>query len=323
MHRRIVVPLDGSAFAEAALPAATRMARQIGAHLELVLVHQPQLTGPSPTAAMDPDTSIRQHEIGYLTRQAERIATESHLMARAAVLDGPVVSKLASHAESRRAALVVMSTHGRTGLSRFFLGSTADRLIREVHCPILLVNPTQAASALALGVGPRVLIPLDGSALAESILDQVGTVFPATTELELVRVVVPPVAVAPPFAVTWAPVLADVLEQELARADQYLQAVTARLRGQGLGVRAAVVTDLSPAEAIASRATERRCDVIAIATRGGGGLERALLGSVADKVIRAAPVPIVVWNPPSGAATRVLDAEEAPTEARGPRAAAS
>jgi nucleotide-binding universal stress UspA family protein len=216
-----------------------------------------------------------------------------------------------------------MSTHGRTRISRFFLGSTADRLIRELHCPILLVNPTQAASALASGVGPRVLIPLDGSALAESILDQVGSVFPATTELEVVRVVVPPVAVAPPFAVAWAPVPADVLEQELVRADQYLQAVTARLQGQGFAVRAAVVTDLSPAEAIASRATERRCDVIAIATRGRGGLERALLGSVADKVIRTAPVPVVVWNPPSGAATRVLDAEAAPPEARGSRAAAS
>jgi nucleotide-binding universal stress UspA family protein len=323
MHRRIIVPLDGSAFAEAALPAATRMARQTGAHLELVMVHQPQLTGASPMAAMHLDARIRQHKIGYLTQQAERIAADSHLAATTAVLDGPVVSKLASHAQSRRAALVVMSTHGRTGISRFFLGSTADRLIRELRCPILLVNPTQTMSALPLGVGPRVLIPLDGSALAESILDQVDTVFPATTELELVRVVVPPVAVAPSFAVTWAPVLADVLEQELARADQYLQAVTARLRGQGSSVRAAVVTALSPAEAIASRAAERRCDVIALATRGAGGLERALLGSVADKVIRAAQVPVVVWNPPSGAATRVLDAEEARAETRGPRAAAS
>jgi nucleotide-binding universal stress UspA family protein len=90
MPRRFVVPLDGSAFAEAALPAATRMARQTGAHLELVMVHQPQLTGASPMAAMDLDARMRQHEIGYLTRQAERIATESHLAATTAVLDGPV-----------------------------------------------------------------------------------------------------------------------------------------------------------------------------------------------------------------------------------------
>lgn len=323
MRRRIVVPLDGSAFAEAALPAATRMARQTGAHLELVMVHQPQLTGASPMAAMDLDARIREHEIGYLTQQAERIATDSYLAATTAVLDGPVVSKLASHAQSRRGALVVMSTHGRTGIRRFFLGSTADRLIRELHCPILLVNPTQTMSGLALGVGSRVLIPLDGSALAESILDQVGTVFPTTTDLELVRVVVPPVALVPALAETWAPVLPDLLEQELASADQYLQAVAARLRGQGFAVRAAVVTDLSPAETIASRATERRCDMIAIATRGAGGLERALLGSVADKVIRAAQVPVLVWNPPSGAATRVLDVEQALPEARGPRTAAS
>jgi nucleotide-binding universal stress UspA family protein len=271
MDRRIAVPLDGSAFAEAALPAATTMARQTGAHLELVMVHQPQLAGVSPLVAMDLDARIRQHEIDYLKQQAAQMAAESRVAVTTSVLDGPVVSKLANHIRTQRAALVVMSTHGRTGISRFFLGSTADRLIRELHCPVLLVNPAQAMSGLASGAGPRVLIPLDGSALAESMLDQIGVVFPPTTHLELVRVVVPLMAMTPPFTVTWAPVLADVLEQETARANQYLQALTTRLGNQGFAVRATVVTDLSPAGAIVNRATETGCDVVALATRVGAG----------------------------------------------------
>jgi nucleotide-binding universal stress UspA family protein len=232
MHRRIAVPLDGSAFAEAALPLATTMARQTGAHLELVMVHQPQLAGVSLLAAMDLDARIHQHEIDYLKQQAE-VAAESRVAVTTNVLDGPVVSTVVNHIRVWRATLVVMSSHGRTGISRFFLGSTADRLIRELHCPVLLVNPAQARSGLASGAGPRVLIPLDGSALAESILDQVGVVFPPTSDLELVRVVVPLMTMTPPFSATWAPVLADLLEQETARANQYLQALTTRLGNQG------------------------------------------------------------------------------------------
>jgi nucleotide-binding universal stress UspA family protein len=84
-----------------------------------------------------------------------------------------------------------------------------------------------------------------------------------------------------------------------------------------------VVTDLSPAEAIVNRATETDCDVVAIATRSGGGLERVLLGRVADKVIRGAQVPVLVWNPPGATATRVLDPEEPAAAAWGQRAATS
>jgi nucleotide-binding universal stress UspA family protein len=311
MARRIVVPLDGSAFAEAALPAAVRVARQTGAQVELVTVHQPQLGGASPIAAMEVDARQREQEVAYLARKAEQIVTEARLLVTTAVLDGPVVTQLAAHAQSHGAALVVMSTHGRAAVSRFFLGSTADRLIRELHCPILLVHSAQAAAALAAGETLRVLVPLDGSTLAESILDQVAAVLPEATELELVRVVVPPLATGPAVAIGWTPVAGEVLEEELARAGEYLRTVAARLRQRGFGVQAEVLTDLSPTGAIVNRAAERQCDAIAISTRATGGLERAVLGSVADKVIRAVQLPVLVWNPPSEVTARVPHPAEA------------
>jgi nucleotide-binding universal stress UspA family protein len=310
MRRRILVPLDGSAFAEAALPAAAAIGQRTEGRLELVMVHQPQLIRTNPTAAMDLEARIRRGQVAYLAEQAGRV-TRSGVPVTSVVLDGPVVSTLVTHARAAKADLVVMSTHGRSGISRFFLGSTADRLVRGLHCPILLVRPAQATTARELGEGPRILIPLDGSALAETIVNQLGTALPGTATLELIRVVVPPGMMLPPMAGATPPIAGEVLEEELASADQYLQAVAGRLRTQGFAVRAAVVPDLSPAAAIAARAEECRCDGIAIATRGLGGLERALLGSVADKVIRAAQVPVLVWNPPAEVVTRRLHVKEA------------
>jgi nucleotide-binding universal stress UspA family protein len=310
MYRHIVVPLDGSGFAEAALPTAAGIAHRTEGRLELVMVHQPQLTGANPAAAMELDGRIRQGEGAYLAQQASRIPSADVAVA-SVVLDGPVVSTLVAHTRFLNAALVVMSTHGRGGLSRFFLGSTADRLVRELHCPILLVRPTQSPTAFGLGNVRRILVPLDGSTLAECIIDQLGTCLPGMAALELIRVVVPPILTPPPMAGASPPIAAEVLDQELAVADQYLQAVAARLRTQGFAARAAVVPDLSPAAAITARAEERQCDAIAIATRGLGGLERALLGSVADKVIRTAQVPVLVWNPPADAVTQGPDAKAA------------
>ncbi len=310
MYRRIVVPLDGSAFAEAALPAAAAIAHRTEGCLELLMVHQSQLTGASPTAAMELDVRLRQGESAYLTQQARRIPSPE-IAVTSALLDGPVVSTLIAHARSTNADLVVMSTHGRGGISRFFLGSTADRLVRDLHCPILLVRPTQSPTAFGLGNVRRILIPLDGSPLAECIIDQLGTCLSGMPALELIRVVVPPILTPPPMAGASPPIAAEVLDQKLAVADQYLQAVGARLRAQGFAVRGAVVPDLSPAAAITARAEERQCDAIALATRGSGGLERALLGSVADKVIRTAQVPVLVWNPPADAVTRDPDARAA------------
>jgi nucleotide-binding universal stress UspA family protein len=322
MHRRIVVPLDGSAFAEAALPPATSIARQTVAHLELVMVHQAQLTGASPMGAIEVDERIRDQETRYLAAEAQQIAADSGVPAMWAVLDGPVVTTLAGYARSRRAALVVMSTHGRGGVGRFFLGSTADRLIRALQCAMLLLRPAQQTAISELGLGPRILVPLDGSTRSEAILDQLSATFPGTTELELVRVAVPPITTPLPFAGA-SPIPPELVEQEYQLAEEYLQGVAARLRKKGFAVRAAAVTDLSPASAIAERARARRCDLIAIATRGVGGLERALLGSVADKVIRGADMPVLVWNPPDDLAAHVPDAKAAAAAPRGSRAVVS
>lgn len=312
MLRRIIVPLDGSAFADTAIPAAAALARGLHGHLELVMVHSPALSGPSPTAALAQDARIRSFEEAYVIQKARSTADAADGPVASSVLDGPVAPTLIEHVRARKADLVVMTTHGRAGLSRFFLGSVADRLVRELHCPILLLPP-ESPQVPEPGAAARILIPLDGSALAASVLGRAAAVLPDAA-LELVRVVVLPATPLPPDAAWGVP--SEILDEELSIATHYLEDVAATLRAKGRVVHTRVLSHWSPAAAIADYAEERHCDLIALATRGESGLPRALLGSVADKVIRSARLPVLVWNPPTGAPNRKGNAVEEAAEKR-------
>jgi nucleotide-binding universal stress UspA family protein len=300
--RRILVPLDGSCFGEAALPLAAATARRDGTGLELVTVHG---AFPYPDVALDAavelDRTLRARETAYLEDVAERVRRGFEIPVTSTVLDGPTVPAILQYTRAHPPGLIVMSTHGRTGASRYFLGSTADRLVRELHCPFLLVRPgARPAEVEQPAVARQVLVALDGSAAAETVIEEVVRFFsPTTTAILLFRVVVPievfPVGLPIPFP----PVHPEVLEDQVADARQYLHAVAARLRQRGWRVHPEVVVEGSPGAALVAYAERQHCDLIALATRGLGGVKRALFGSVADKVIRGAATPVLVVNPPS------------------------
>jgi nucleotide-binding universal stress UspA family protein len=306
MPAPIIVPLDRSGFAEEALALARDVAARLHQSLELTLVHAvvPMLP-ENALGAPDLDAQALREEQAYLQQLARRLSEEAGVAATPVILDGPVAPTLIAHARSRKAQLVVMTTHGRGGVSRFFLGSVADRLVRELHCPLLLVHAGNPLAPLPAGDQRRILIPLDGSALAESVIDQVLAVFGREkVTLQLVQIVAPQRDV---FLGGDAPLTTPrPMEKSLLAANRYLHAVAVRLRQTGLKVRAEVRIDHSVAHAILKYAESRQSELIAVATHGLGGFERLLLGSVADKLLRGARVPLLVWNPPAEAASEVL-----------------
>jgi len=307
MPTPLIVPLDGSELAEKALPLAASIAARLERPLQLTLVHTgiPMLPEAGPDGMPDLDARLRQDEQAYLVKVARRLEQESGVSVTTAILEGPVAPTLIAHARSTDADLVVMSTHGRGGLSRLFLGSVADRLIRELHCPLVLVHAGNASAAPRPEERRRIVIPLDGSALAESIIDRVLAVFgPDHVVLDLVQVVPPSHEL---FTSGSAPLTVPThLEQHLLVANRYLHAVATRLRQRGLTVHIQTRVDSSVAQAILRYADERQAQLIAAATRGLGGLERMLLGSVADKLVRGGRVPLLVWNPPPPASSEAL-----------------
>jgi nucleotide-binding universal stress UspA family protein len=308
---RILVPLDGSGFGEIALPVAAAIAQRSGSELELVMAHTsvPHLDLSGGTEA-EIDAALRGREGAYLKDVAEQVRRRFEISVTTSVLDGATVNAIVKHVVADPPQLIVMSTHGRAGASRFFLGSAADRLVRELHCPFLLVRLGTRLTKGELPEAAHVLVPLDGSQLAESVIDEMGRFFPpAMTAIHLVRVVVPIDFIPVSLPVPLPPVSPELLDSQLAAARQYLDAVVPKLRQHGWTVHQEIVVDRSPSAAVLGYAESHHCDAIALATRGLGGVQRVLFGSVADKVIRGAATPVLVVNPPAGGFSRVLSGE--------------
>jgi nucleotide-binding universal stress UspA family protein len=187
-----------------------------------------------------------------------------------------------------------MATHGRSPLGRFWLGSVADDILHNANAPLLLVRPGDEEPDLdrtpCLG---KIVLPLDGTPLAEQILEPavaLAALMPQT-ELVLIRAI----------PATGPKEEADVADSHVFReAEAYLAAVAARLKARGLKVQTHVVFEDRPADAILHEAEGVKAGAIALETHGRSGLARLLHGSVTDTVIRGAHVPVLVHRPRKG-----------------------
>ncbi|MGE0352976.1 MAG: universal stress protein [Gemmatimonadales bacterium] len=299
-YQTILVPLDGSEFAEQALPLAERLARQTGANLHLLMVHVP-IPGwytAAEVAALSPtlEQEARQREELYLDGVASRLKRERGVPVSCSLLEGNVAAALSEYAVTIGADLVVMTTHGRSGLDRVWLGSIADKLIRRLTIPLLLVRPDETGK----GVSPllqRILVPMDGSALAESVLEKARAVARLTGAEFILGMIVEPVPVLLPTFPYPVEVSTESPEHRELAARRYLEKIKAQLRGEGFKVRTRVVLGDKAAKQIVEIAEEEKCDLIAIATHGAGGLDRLMFGSVTDRVVRSSQIPILVLHP--------------------------
>ena len=181
--RAILTPLDGSRLAEESLRAACATARRSAAVLHMALVHHPVVAG-GDGAAMAPafddlDRLAREGEERYLEQVAERMRDAHGIRVETAILDGPVAETLEGYVERIGAGLVVMTTHGRGVVSRFWLGSVADHLLRHLEVPLLLLRHHEHPAVDSRMAFRRMLVPLDGSARSESVLEPALGALPA------------------------------------------------------------------------------------------------------------------------------------------------
>jgi nucleotide-binding universal stress UspA family protein len=305
MYRSILVPLDGSTFAEHALPLALSIARRAGATLRLVQVHLsvfPPFGDGGGTVPLDfrLDDEVRAQEAAYLASTIARLtAVAPTVPASTALLDGPTADVLCGQAIAAKADLVVMATHGRGALSRLWLGSVADKLVRKLPMPVLLVRPSGGAADLSADAAlHRILIPLDGSELAEQILEPaaaLGSLMGA--EHQLLFVLEPALIFGPHLSSTALGQDLPLLRESAGQAQEYLESVAARLRARSLRVQTRLLVSPMAGPAILEEAAAQHCDLIALETHGRGGLARLVLGSVADKVIRGASTAVLVHHP--------------------------
>ncbi|HEX6938885.1 MAG TPA: universal stress protein [Longimicrobiales bacterium] len=302
MIRSILVPLDGSGFSEQALPTAAAIARRESAALHLIGVHVPAAIlpfGGSTPVDADFERRVRADADARLERLARSVAHDYGVPASHALLDGPVVETIDRYARDMGADLITMTTHGRGGLRRAWLGSVADGLVRRTRLPVLLIRPRRRPTGrLRLAAFRRVLLPLDGSGLAEQVIPAALAVAgPTAAEFLLLRIV-PPLDVPQPWVAEYAVYVQESgVRQRLDEAEAYLDHVAGRLRRDGVVAATRAVVQGQAAIAILEEARRVRADLIAMATHGRGGVVRMVIGSVADTVLRRAPAPLLLLRP--------------------------
>ena len=298
MHRKILVPLDGSRLAESALPLARDLARRSGGELHLTTVVTPLPAVRPGSGEAGPVKGWFEEERGrgkrYLADLKARLHEEDpDVTVHTKVISGPVLSSLEDRIERIDIDLVVMTTHGRGRLERVWLGSVADGLLRAGPCPIILWRPEKDGKDRPSEVR-SILVPLDESENSRSILPEVKGVAKA---LGASVAFFSAFDYGPSLGSTYVPHAAmeeDEREEDLNRLREYLNGLAAEFRADGIDASVRVTVNESPARAILERQEEIGADLVAMSTRGRGGVARLLMGSVADKVVRAGNVPVMV-----------------------------
>jgi len=301
MYKVIMVPTDGTGFDREAIRVALRIAERSDAKVRLVRVlATASFFGMAATAegtaiAAEVVQSERDRALSELYALAAECRATSQADITVDLHAGPVGDVLQGYARRNDVDLIVISTHGRSGISRLSLGSVTDSLIRHTTIPVLVVKPpTSYLNPQVIEAFKRIVVPLDGSMLAEQILPRVLALAKLEeAEITLLNVLIPQSyaqrEIVNPNLPWW--------DKDIAHAQTYLFRVAGRLRRNGVAVTTDIVIGENVASAIGDFAGRERADLIAIATHGRGGLARMLRGSVADAVMHSSRLSMLVFKP--------------------------
>lgn len=331
MTSRLLVPLDGSALAESALAWAISVA-QPGAELLLLRVV------PPPGALRDAVGNLLVSASEFADRyRSDARETFDHAESTTAIPDGLTVEEIVVAsadpagailrvAAERDASMIVVASAGRGSLGRITFGSVADRIARQADRPVLVVRAAERAGQGAVQVN-RVVVPLDGSPVAAAAIPpatglarSLGVGVALVTAVDTDR----STSLARVYASSFSEELHQKLvKQEATFAGEMLDGVAAEIRKGGIPVSVAVID--GPAAASIADVTQSG-DLIVMMSHGRGGVQRWLIGSIAEKLVREAPVPVVLLHPKESLATRARQALEtaiAPFTIPGRRGSAS
>jgi nucleotide-binding universal stress UspA family protein len=279
----ILVPLDGSELAEGALSYASALAAAWNTKLILLTVWEgvgADMTTSFPDMAVEVESTAQGHFGDYLASCKTKVGGAAETMLRA----GDASEEILKAADEVGARAITIATHGRSGISRWMAGSTATDIIHHATVPVLTVGPNALQKPPQKAEFKHVMVPLDGSALAEQALQPGAALAKATAgRLSLVRALQWAVQ-AYPYTLpdAYVPQIDTELE---AGAKEYLRNQETKVAG--VDVKAYVVRG-AIADGLMEFVDKESVDLVVMTTRGRRGLARAALGSVADRMLQAA-----------------------------------
>ena len=274
MYSRILVPMDGSQLAETALPYAEELAGRLGSEITLLCVAGSEQAQDYHRHQVYADKSIDQTK--YEAEKYLEQAIHRAVNVKSAIVVGQPAEEIVQYADDEDIDLIVMATHGRSGITRWALGSVADKVARAAKQPVALIRAKGAyVEVKQKGILSRILVPLDGSIESETVLPSILE-FASKLETEITLFQVVPEAY-----------------HAVADAEGYLKTMLDSLHKKDVETKAEVRTG-DAAEEIIKFAEESETDLVAMATHGRSGITRWTLGSIADKVLHAGTTPLLL-----------------------------
>jgi len=289
-NRIIVAATEFSEAADAVTRWAVGLARWQKAKLALVHAIEPLLVAGGDIEVQTKVTDAVERRLA----ESMAIATSAGVPAECEYHIGKPPKVVVDAARNMKAALLVVGSRGLTRYARLLLGSTADRIVRTASTPVLVVHPADAAKKPTF---KTILVPTDFSEEAALATSQAVRLLQAGDggHLVLLHVCAPPVVYADPtVAAVW--VQSD-LDEAQVHAQRQLESLAASLRSDSIKVTTKAITGY-PADIIEQEAQDVQADLIAMGTQGRTGLERFLMGSVAERILRHAPCPVLTVRRP-------------------------
>jgi len=308
MYRTMLVPLDGSALAEVVLPYARVLAERFNLEVALIYVaDKKEAKSPAlPQAYLDRTGDIIKLEVAEDLRKRSgdtQVTREAKVSGKVVV--GYPAEEILRYADENDIDLILMATHGRSGIRRWVIGSVADKVLRSSRVPVLLVRTGIPQHIVDNEWPDTMLVPLDGSGLAELVLPHVTALAKQpnakTLKITLLMACEPlsiPAFATPEFLANWGDMAAKHMAKSRNSAKKYLTRIEKQLNSADLTVSSEVLEGQA-AEEIVNYAAKNSSSLIVMATHGRSGLSRWAYGSVAEKVLLAASSPILLVRPAS------------------------
>jgi len=298
LHHKILVPLDGSALAEQVLPHLQRLAAPAETTLVLVNVITPMPYTMTTLHYVPPDffTYPRASAEAYIAEQQKKLQALG-FQVEAHIVEGDVAANIVRVATATNVDLIAMTTHGRSGFVRWALGSVAERVVCETPLPVFLVRETTPSAGDKFH---RILVPLDGSPLAEQALPEAVALAQATgAELLLLQVIQALDKENERILFKNEAEAQAAVAQWQTSAETYLHQVAQPIQVQKVACVCRALAG-NVVETIIDTAETAGIDLLVISTHGRSGLRRWFYGSVTNKVLRGVSCPLlVIHNPPT------------------------
>jgi nucleotide-binding universal stress UspA family protein len=300
MYKKIMVPTDGSGFDRKAVLIALRIADRCNAKIVLVRVlttgaYLGMEASTERTGSVNALRAEHRVAVSELNALAAECGNVSNAEISVVLEEGPAADVLERYGRRNEIDLIVISSHGRQGFARASLGSVTDSLIRGTTIPVLVVKPNASYLTPQASSGFRhMIVPLDGSGLAERILPWVVPLAKLEeAEITLLHVLTSSGDTyerSDSRGLPW-------WKRRVAGTNTYLSHRVSEIRLRGVAATIEVMVGDNVPEAIVDYVRREGADLVAIATHGRGGLARVVRGSVADSVIRSVMCSVLVFHP--------------------------